>query len=130
MTARNLQSRLVKLESRTARPNELLVIWRKPGTDIRSAIAGQRFASGDRVICPEWTGDAELPSPKWHRNRLSASMTDQENDCVMQSMLRAAAIEEADREGHGLILFPPISKEAMKSMTDNELLHAVMGVRT
>lgn len=130
MITRNLESRLVKLETRTTRPNELLVIWRNPGTDIRSAIAGQRFASGDKVICPEWTEDTEPPSPKWHRNRLSASMTDQENDCVMQSMLRAAAIEETDREDHGLIPFPPMSEEAMKAMPDNELLHAVMGVQT
>jgi hypothetical protein len=71
--------------------------------------------------------DAELPSPKWHRNRLSVSMTDQENDCVMQSMRRAAEIEEADREDHGLIPFPPMSEEAMKAMPDNELVHAVWG---
>lgn len=130
MTARNLQSRLVKLETRTARPDELLVIWRKPGADVRAAIAGQRFASGDKVICPEWTGDTEPPSQKWHRNRLSASMTDQENDCVMQSMLRVVDIEEFDRERLGLIAYPRMSEEAMKAMPDNELVHAVMGVQT
>jgi hypothetical protein len=130
MTARNLESRLVKLETRTTRPNELLVIWRRPGADIRSATAGQRFATGDKVICPEWTGDTEPPSPKWHRARLSASITDQEYDCVMQSMLRATEIEEVDREDHGLVPFTLMSEEAMKSMTDNELLHAVMGVQT
>jgi hypothetical protein len=130
MIARNLESRLVKLETRTTRPNELLVIWRRPGTDIRSAIAGQRFASGDKVICPEWTGDTEKTSPKWHRERLSASMTDQEYDCVMQSMLRVAAIEETDREDQGLIAYPRMSKQAMKAMPDNELVHAVMGVQT
>jgi hypothetical protein len=129
MTVRNLESRLVKLETRTTRPNELLVIWRKPRTDIRSAIAGQRIATGDKVVCPEWTGDTEPPTPKWHRNRLSASMTDQEYDCVMQSMLRAVAIEDADREDQGHIPFPRMSEEAMKEMPDNELLHAVMGVR-
>lgn len=130
MTARNLQSRLVKLETRTARPNELLVIWRKPGTDIRTAIAGHRLASGDKVICPEWTGDAEPPPATWHRDRLSASMTDQEYDCVMQSMLRAAAIDETDRAGLGFIPFPRMSEEAMKAAPDNDLLHAVMGVQT
>ncbi len=130
MTARNLQSRLVKLETRTARPDELLVVWRRPGTDIRAAIAGQRLASGDKVICPEWTAGAEPPSPTWHRDRLSASMTDQEYDCVMQSMLRTAAIDEADRADLGLIPFPRMSEEAMKAAPDNELLHAVMGVRT
>jgi hypothetical protein len=57
-------------------------------------------------------------------------MTDQEYDCVMQSMLRVAAIEETDREDQGLTPVPPMSEEAMKSMTDKELLHAVMGVQT
>lgn len=125
-----IKSRLVKLETRTARPNELLVIWRKPGTELRAAIAEQRLASGDKVICPEWEGDAEPPSPMWHRDRLSASMTDHEYDCVMQSMLRAAAINETDRERLGLIPFPRMSEGAMRAMPDNELLHAVMGVRT
>lgn len=57
-------------------------------------------------------------------------MTDQEYDCVMQSMLRAAAIDETGRAGLGLIPFPRMSKEAMGAAPDNELLHAVMGVRT
>jgi hypothetical protein len=56
MPASKLEFRLEKLETKTARPGELLVIWRRPGTDIRTAIAGQRFANGDKVICPEWTG--------------------------------------------------------------------------
>jgi hypothetical protein len=129
MTARKLESQLEELETRTARPGELLVIWRRPGTDIRAAIAGQRFASGDKVICPEWTGDTEPPSQKWHRNRLSGSMTDQENDFVMQSMMLAAAIEEIDRDLHGLLPFPPMSEEAMEEMPDNELVHAVMEVQ-
>lgn len=130
MTARNLQYRLMKLETRTARPDEMLVIWRKPGTDIRTAIAGQRLASGDKVICPEWIGDTEPPLPTWYRDRLSASMTDQEYDSVMQTMLRAVAIDEADRAGLGLIPFPRMSEESMKAAPDNELLHSVMGVRT
>lgn len=130
MTARNLQSRLVKLETRTARPNELLVIWRKPGTDIRTAIAGHRLASGDNVICPEWTGEAEPPAPKWYCDRLSASMTDQEYDCVLQSVKRAAEAGEDAREGTSLIPFPCILEEGMKAMPDNDLIHAVLGVRT
>jgi hypothetical protein len=71
-----------------------------------------------------------MPSPKWHRIRLSASMTDQENDCVMQSMLRVADIEEFDRRRLGLISFPPMSEEAMTAMPDNDLVHALMGVQT
>ena|GEM_PF-5487481 len=130
MTARNLQSRLVRLETRTARPNELLVIWHKPGTDIHASIADHRLASGDKVICPEWTGSTEPPAPQWHRSRVSASMTEEEYDCVMQSMKRAAEVGEDTREGVGLVPFPRMSQEAMQAMPDNELLHAVMGVRT
>jgi hypothetical protein len=130
MIARNLESRLVKLEMRTARPGELLVIWRRPGADICAAVAGQQFASGDKVICPEWLGDAEPPSPKWHRDRLSASMTDREYDCVMQSIHRVAETGADRRLDAGLVAFPRMSEEAMRAMPDNDLIHAVLGVRT
>lgn len=129
MMGRNLESRLVKLETRTARPNELLVIWRKPGMDLHSAIAGQRFTSGDKVICPEWIGTGEPPAPKWHHDRLSASMTDQEYDCVMRSIQRIAKIGEDERSDAGLAPFPRVSEEAMRAMPDNDLIHAVLGVR-
>jgi hypothetical protein len=130
MTMRNLESRLVKLETRTARPGELLVIWRKPETDIRAAIAEQHLTSDDKVICPEWIGDGEPPSAKWHRDRLSASMTDQEYDCVMQSIQRTAETGEDGRLNAGLTSFPRMSEEAMRAMPDNDLIHAVLGVRT
>lgn len=94
ITARNLQSQLVKLKTRTARPNELLVIWRKPGTDIRSAIAGQRFASGDKVICPELERRyiTEMASQPVVGNDGGSG-----NDWVVQSMLHLANIEKFDR---------------------------------
>lgn len=130
MIARNLESRLVKLETRTARPNEMLVIWRKPGADIWTTVAGEQFASGDKVISPEWIGDAEPPAPKWHRDRLSASMTDQEYDCVMQSIQRVAEAGGDGRRDAGLAAFPRMSEEAMRAMPDNDLIHAVLGVRT
>lgn len=130
MTTRNLESRLVKLETKTTRPDELLVIWRKPGADICTAVAGQQFASGDKVICPEWIGDADPPSPKWHRDRLSALMTDHEYDCVIRSMQRAAEIDEDERSDTGLAPFPRLSEEAMRAMSDNDLIHAVLGVQT
>ena len=47
-----------------------------------------------------------------------------------ESMLRAAAIEESDREDLGLISCPRVSEEAAAAMPGNELLHAVMGVQT
>jgi hypothetical protein len=130
MIVRNLESRLVKLETRTARPNEMLVVWRKPGVDIRSAVVGQQFASGDKVICPEWTGEAEPPAPKWHRDRLSRSMTDQEYDCVLQSIQHTAEAGEDGREDAGLAPFPRMSGETMRAMSDNDLIHAVLGVQT
>jgi hypothetical protein len=130
MTPRNLESRLVKLETRTARPGELLVIWREPDVDICTAITGQQFASGDKVICPEWIGTGEPPAPKWHRDRLSASMTEQEFDCVMRSIQHVADVGEDRRMDAGLAPFPRVSEEAMRAMPDNDLIHAVLGVRT
>lgn len=130
MTARSITTRIEKLETRTTRPNELLVIWRLPGSDICTAVAGQQFASGDKVICPEWIGSGEPPSAKWHRDRLSASMTDQEYDCVIQSIQRTAETGEDGRLDAGLAPFPRMSEEAMRAMQDNDLIHAVLGVRT
>ena len=53
MTMRNVESRLIKLEVRRHRPNEILLIWRRPDADVEAATNGARFAPGDCVICLE-----------------------------------------------------------------------------
>lgn len=130
MKARNLESRIVKLETKTARPDEMLVVWVKPGADLRDALAGESFAAGDKVICPEWMGNSQPPAPKWHRDRLSASMPDHEYGCLMRSIQHVADAGEDGRADNGLAPFPRLSEDAMKSMPDNDLIHAVLGVRT
>lgn len=69
---RNVESRLIKLEARRQRPNEILLIWRWPDADVKAATNGARFAPGDRVICLEWFGDGPLPAPRWYRDRLTS----------------------------------------------------------
>ena len=51
MTARNVESRIVKLEIQHKRPDEILVVWREPDGDVATAITGAKFAHGDRVVC-------------------------------------------------------------------------------
>jgi hypothetical protein len=41
---RSLESRIVKLETKTARPDEMLVVWRKPDGDVAEALKGVTFA--------------------------------------------------------------------------------------
>ena len=73
MIARSLETRIVKLEASRRRPNELLVVWRRPGGDVKAAVSEAKFAPGDRVICLEWFGDGPLPAPRWHDKGLKFS---------------------------------------------------------
>ena len=73
MIARSLETRIVKLEASRRRPNELLVVWRRPGGDVKAAVSEAKFAPGDRVICLEWFGDGPLPAPRWHDKGLNFS---------------------------------------------------------
>ena len=53
MTVRSLEARVGKLEVLRRRPDELLVVWRRPGGDITEALRGTSFAKGDKVICAD-----------------------------------------------------------------------------
>jgi hypothetical protein len=127
MIARNVQSRLSKLESLSARPDEMLVVWRQSGDDPCKAITLAQFASGDRVISPEWFGADKPPLPKWHRDRLSSSTTKIEYDYLSRTIERV--VEAGGRSDDGQIPRSSFSK-SVKEMTDNELIYAVLGVRT
>ena len=84
MTVRSLEVRVGKLESLRRRPDELLVVWRRPDGDIAEALRGASFARGDRVICIEWLGDDPLPEPRWHSKLLKFS--DVENGYVERAI--------------------------------------------
>ena len=74
MIARNVASRITKLESRRARPDEMLVVWRRPGGDVAEAMENATFAKGDKVICAEWFDDSPPPA-RWHGDQLRRAMT-------------------------------------------------------
>jgi len=48
MIARNVESRIAKLEARSARLDEMLVVWRMPDGDVAEALKGATFAKGER----------------------------------------------------------------------------------
>ena len=78
MIARNVESRIVKLETRTARPDEMLVVWRLPDGDVAEALKDATFAKGDKVICAEWFDDSPPPKPRWYGDQLRRAMTSTE----------------------------------------------------
>jgi hypothetical protein len=126
MIARNVPSRISTLEARSARPDEMLVVWRKPDGDVAAALKDATFAKGDKVICAEWFDDSPPPAPRWYGDELRRAMTSSEYEQINRSIDRVAG---AKRDG-GFAPFPSITEDRMKRMTDNELTHAILGVRT
>ena len=54
MTPRNLRTRIEKLEASRKHIDEMLVVRRLPGADIKAAFTNVSYMPGDRVICLEW----------------------------------------------------------------------------
>jgi hypothetical protein len=66
----SIVSRLNKLEAkRRPNPDSLFLLWVKPGTPWKEQTAQIHAlglsASLDDVICAEWTGEEEMPAPRW-----------------------------------------------------------------
>jgi hypothetical protein len=129
MIARNVESRIVKREARSARPDEMLVVWRKPDGDVAAALEGVTFVQGDKVICAEWFDHGPRPAPRWYGDQLRRAMTPAEYEQIHRTIDRVAGNHQAKRDP-GFAPFPSITEERMKRMTDNELTHAILGVRT
>jgi hypothetical protein len=129
MIARNVESRIVKREARSARPDEMLVVWRKPDGDVAAALEGVTFAQGDKVISAEWFDHGPPPAPRWYGDQLRRAMTPAEYEQIHRTIDRVAGNHQAKRDP-GFAPFPSITEERMKRMTDNELTHAILGVRT
>jgi hypothetical protein len=127
---RSLESRIVKLETRTARPDEMLVVWRRPDGSVAEALKDVTFARGDKVICAEWFENSPMPAPTWLKDRLRMEMDEREYDQILQSMDRVARLPRAKRETDGFAAFPSGTLKRAVEMTDAELIHAVLGVRT
>jgi hypothetical protein len=130
MIARNVESRIVKLEARRARPDEMLVVWRKPDGDVAEALKDATFAKGDKVICAEWFDDIPPPAPRWYGDQLRRAMTSAEYKQINLTIDRVAGCAQAKRAADGFAPFPSITEDRMKRMTDNELAHAILGVQT
>ena len=129
MIARNVESRIVKLEARTARPDEMLVVWRLPDGDVAGALKDAPFAKSDKVICAEWFDDSPPPKPRWYGDQLRRAMTSTEYEQINRTIDRVAEGPQAKRDS-GFAPYPSITEDRMKRMTDNELTHAILGVRT
>jgi hypothetical protein len=127
MIARNLETRIVKLEARRRRPDEILLIWRRPGSSVSEAVAA-RFAAGDRVICAEWFGENPMPPPRWFGKRLSSELGDPENEYITRSLNRLVEAEPAREQGFAPV--PVLSDHHVAALTDNDLLHMALGVET
>jgi hypothetical protein len=127
MIARNIETRIVKLEARRRRPDELLLVWRRPGATVAEALTDARFAAGDRVICAEWLGKAPIPVPRWFGKRLSSEIGPAEYGYVLRALDQLA---ETETRPSGPSL--PVSGPSgfLGGMSDNDLLHMALGVAT
>jgi hypothetical protein len=127
MIARNIETRIVKLEARRRRPDELLLVWRRPGAKIAEALADARFAAGDRVICTEWMGKGPMPAPRWFGKRLSSEIGAVEYGYVLGALDRLVGT-------HTPSPAPSLPATApsgfLAGMSDNDLLHMALGVET
>lgn len=128
MMTRNVVARIVKLEARRQRPNEILLVWRRPDADVEAAANGAKFAPGDRVICVEWFGDDPLPAPRWYRERLSSELSVIENEYLTRSLTRLA--EGHGQRDRGFAELSPVSAQRAHELADNDLLHMAFGVAT
>lgn len=124
MNSRNVVARIIKLEARRQRPDETLLVWRRPDADVKAAASVATFAPGDRVICLEWFGTGKLPAPRWCRKGLSSELSATENEYVTRSLERACEPGPA-RAGFAGI---PVSSDWLRDASDTDLLHMVFGV--
>jgi hypothetical protein len=127
MTLRNADARLIKLEARRRRPDELLLIWRHPGAAMSKAVADARLAAGDRVICAEWLGKGPAPAPRWFAKRLSSEIGPVEYGYVLRALDR---LIEADIPSPAPSLPATAPSAFLAGMSDNDLLHMALGVET
>jgi hypothetical protein len=126
MIARNVESRILKLEAQRKHPDEILVIWRSPGQEVADVIAGTAFVRGDRVICSEWFGEGEPPLPKWRQACHMRDFDPTEQDSIYRCLDR---LVEARRDC-GSAANPSRPAPYLAHMSDIDLLHAALGVET
>jgi hypothetical protein len=125
MTARNLKTRIKKLEASRKRIDEMLVVWRLPGADVSEAIANIDYLPGDRVICLEWFGEDPPPAPKWHED-LQRSLSREENDSIDITLKRILDAKlNREQPAAGVQLGPDLDE---LGYSDEDLLYILFGV--
>ena len=130
MSARSIENRLVKLESHRRNPNQIMVVWRIPGMDVRMAIDAGNFGNGDKVICAEWFGEGPPPAPHPYFGPRGMRIDEDLEPHMTKSIERIVHMHDGDRLSKGFNLFPRgISQDQMQRMTDGELAYALLGVR-
>ena len=78
------------------------------------------------MICAEWFDDGPPPAPRWYGDELRRAMTSSAYEQINRSIDRVAGA----KRDCGFAPFPSIAEDQIKKMTDNELTHAILGVRT
>ena len=126
MTARNLKTRIKKLEASRKHIDEMLVVWRLPGADVSEAVADVDHVSGDRVICLEWYGEGPPPAPKWHKD-LQRSLRKEENDSIDITLQRIIDAKP-DREQPAGIGRIGLDHDELDGCSDEDIFYILFGV--
>lgn len=129
MNARSIETRLVKLESHRRDPNQIMVVWRLPGTDVRMAIDAGNFGCGDKVICAEWFGEEPPPAPHPYCGPREMRVDKDLEPHLTKSIERIVHMQDGDRLSKGFNPSPNFSQDQVKRMTDGQLAYALLGVR-
>jgi hypothetical protein len=128
MPSRNIVARIERLETSRRRPDEILLVWRKPDSDVTAAVATAKIAVGDKVICAEWFGDGPMPCPHWYGKRLSSELGSTEYEYIIRSLHRL--IEAEPQREPGFAPIPAVPDHRIAEFSDNDLLHICLGVET
>jgi hypothetical protein len=127
MTARSITTRIEKLEARRRNDDEMLMLWRKPGSDIEAAVLSANkaglFGSGDLVLCGEWYGEGDPPAARWVQ-RIKSDLTASEMESLYQTLENQAA-DRSDVASAESMPWPYLSH-----LSDEALWQRVIGVQT
>jgi hypothetical protein len=73
--------------------------------------------------------DNPLPAPRWYGDQLRRAMAPVDYEQINRTIDRVAISSLAERDS-GFAPFPSVTEDRLKRMTDNDLAHAILGVRT
>jgi hypothetical protein len=125
---RGIEIRLAKLEAKRRGDDEVMLVWRRHGTDPRATVDAYQhlFAHGDPVMCAEWFGEGEPPAPRWHRD-FPKGLTDIEVKYLHKGLRNLCADKEScgDPDYLAVKLGPPMSE-----ISDRDLWFQILRIKT